>query len=175
MKIINKTKLDTRQLKRIVCRAITESVRGGEPRRTKQLTIVIIYSKKWFSGYAYYNGFDMTLRIPRQDGFEINDSKEFAQLVMHEYDHIIGYRHKQMGGRHIGHNGYNVDWVTDDYNVALKERKVKVKPDIKEVRYQRVVKTLKRKQTQIKRLETSIKKLLRKQRYYENKKGIEIN
>lgn len=173
MRIKNKTDLDTRQLKKIICRAITEVVKSGEERRTKRLRVEVVYSRNHaFSGYAYYNGTYILLRLPKLQSYCLPNCVAVAKLVMHEYDHVLGYRHKETG-RYLDSVEYNTEWVTAEYPISAEEPQVKPKTDIKEVRYQRVLRALKRKQTQAKRLDTSIKKLLHKKKYYEGKKAIE--
>jgi hypothetical protein len=162
MKIDNRTHYVTSDLKAFILRGIKESVKSGEDNRTQMLTVKVVYSRnrEWggygYSGYAFYNGRFMRVRVPKI----AIDMEQFARLVMHEYDHIVGYRHKQMDGQ------YDTAWVKD-YEIRIQAPKVKEKIDVRAVRYERTKKLLEKKQTQMKRLQTSIKKYSKKIKYYE--------
>jgi hypothetical protein len=174
MIIQNQTHFVTSDLKSFILRAIKESIKEGEDSRTKRLTVKVVYSKnrEWggagYSGYAYYNGYLMRLRIPR----ELKDKEAFARLVMHEYDHIVGYHHRQMDWV------YNTAWV-NGYEIRIQPPKVKEKIDVRLVRYERTKKLLKEKQTQMKRVQTLIKKYAKRVKYYEKmltaKGSVEVN
>jgi len=106
MRIKNRTHYITRDLKRIMTECARRASRSGEEKRTRRLIVEIGYAKRYgYSGYAYYSGTYMMLRIPR----DINNfnSKMFARLFYHEYDHILGYRHNEIGGRYITSGDYN--------------------------------------------------------------------
>jgi len=166
MKIENHTHYVTIDLKSFIVRAIKESIKAGEDNRTQNLTVKIVHSKgtlyddpvERYTGYAYYNGRFMRLRVPKQ----INDKERFAYVVMHEYDHILGYKHRQMD------RNYNTAWVSA-YEFRVKEPKVKVKEkvDIRLVRYEHTQKLLQKKQIQLKRLQASIRKYTKRMKYYE--------
>jgi len=160
MKIDNHTHYVTSDLKSFILRGIKESVKAGEDNRSERLTVKIIYSRgrifQRHTGYAYLNGTFMCLRIPK----EFLKKESFARLVMHEYDHVIGYRHRQMDWN------YNIEW-SNDYEIRVQVSAVKEKIDIQMVRYERTKKLLKEKQTQLKRLQTSIRKYTKRVKYYE--------
>lgn len=162
MKIKNHTHFVTADIKRFILRAIKESIKAGEDNQTKNLMVDIVYSKNTFvetySGYAYYNGRFMRLRVPKQ----ITDKEGFAYVVMHEYDHILGYKHRQMD------RNYNIAWVKNyEIRVQIPKVKVKEKVDVRVIRYERTKKLLAKKETQLKRLHNSIKKYSKRLKYYE--------
>ncbi len=162
MKIKNYTHYVTSDLKSFIVRAIKEIVKAGEDNRTKRLMAKIVYSRnrEWggegYSGYAYYNGNFMLLRVPRQ----MTDKGRFAFVVMHEYDHVLGYKHRQMD------RNYNTSWV-GEYEIRVQQPKAKEKPDVRLVRYERTKKLLEKKESQLKRLQNSIKKYGKRLKYYE--------
>lgn len=108
MKIKNNTHFNTFQIKTFIRKCVKQAIRDGESDCTKYLTVEIGYSHGNYSGYAYINGTYMYLRVPK---IQELDKRLFAFIVLHEYDHILGYRHKVMG-RH------NID--TYDFSFAKK-------------------------------------------------------
>jgi hypothetical protein len=107
MKLINKTKYDTRTVRSILAavhvagaavRVGNRNARhDGKLRTWKSLTITLTYnSTHWgrqYSGYAYFHGHESTLRVPKGK----LDVEKFAALWQHELAHLYGIRHKDMG------------------------------------------------------------------------------
>jgi len=181
MKITNKTNWDTLDLKKILTRALDEDDRvEGRYKHRNCLGVTISYSKGhpgWvirhykrkgkelparevYSGYAWVNGTNMGLRVPREK-FNV---KHFVRVFIHEMSHVRGFRsHRTIGTV----EDEELRW-TRDYSVNQKEIKVKPKPDLQMRRYKRVLEMLKAKKSQLKRLQNQIKKWNQKRKYYEN-------
>ena len=181
MKIINKTDWETEDLKKILTRALNEDDKiEGKYRYRSQLKVEIVYSKgprrwvveyykkhdldlperKWYSGYAYYNGNLMRLRVPKKEISKVLLSKIF----IHEMGHIRGFRHSGMG-RWLD---IETSWIDDDkYQIKKKEIREKPKEDLRLKRYKHVIEMINQKEKLLKRLRNQIKKWNAKKRYYE--------
>lgn len=181
MKVTNKTNWRTSDLKRILVRALNEDDKvEGLYNYRNRLKIIIVYSKghpgwviksykregkdlptrELYSGYAWIRGSEMRLRIPR----EIFNVKRFVKLFIHEMSHIRGIRSHRMIG---AVKDSDLEW-TKNYSVKQKGIKIKQKADLQLKRYEHVLAALKIKKTQLKRLQSQIKKWTQKKRYYES-------
>jgi len=182
MKIINKTNWRTDDLKKLLTAAFNEDDRvEGKYKYRDRLRIEIVYSKgprRWvveaykkrnlelpvrrlYSGYAFYNGNFMKLRIPK----EKIDKEILVKIFIHEAGHIRGFRHSGMR-RWID---IEASWAKDDkYQMRQKETKVKPKVDLQLKRYEHILTLLKDKKSQLKRLQNQIKKWNQKRKYYES-------
>lgn len=180
MKVINKTHWNTSDLKRVLVKALNEDDKiEGRYKHRSYLRITIVYSKGWpswvikhyqkqnkelpirkvYSGSAWVNGTVMGLRVPREK-FNV---EHFVEVFIHEMSHIRGIRsHRAIGTV----EDEDLVW-TRDYSVRQKEIKVKPKPDLQMRRYEHVLKMLKDKKSQLRRLQNQIKKWNAKRRYYE--------
>jgi len=153
MKIDNRTDWDTRALKTIACRV----ARGEfEQRRLDRFVLHVIYGKgnAWrsrgpYSGYAYRNSRDATVRVPRPAIIRRSrkfgsvatstatfNGKAFAYVVVHEMAHAIrGLTHKQMGNGWRG-EGPVYDWAAT-VKVEPRIPVAKPKPTLSEKREER--------------------------------------
>jgi len=181
MKIINKTDWKTEDLKRILTKALNEDDKiEGRYRYRSQLEIEIVYSKgprKWvvesykrrnleipehwlYSGYAYFNGNLMRLRIPKEKIKKVI----LAKIFIHEMGHIRGYRHSGMGRW----TEIDVPWIKDDeYQIRKKEVNKKPREDLQLKRYNHVIEMIREKEKILKRLRNQIRKWNQKRKYYE--------
>jgi len=180
MKIINRTKWDTLDLKKILTKALHEEEKiEGRLSNKGYLEVEIISAGKWnkkfieyfksknrdipevrkaYSGYAYINGDYMKLRLPDTN----IDTDKLAKLFIHELKHIRGFRHKDM----ISYIEYNTNWAKD-YIINLKAKIKKPKEDLQIKRYKHVLEMYTKKVNQLKRLKNQIKKWESKKKYYE--------
>ena len=181
MRIINKTDWKTADLKKILTRALNEDDKiEGKYLYRNRLEIEIVYSKgprKWvvesykkrnlempehwlYSGYAYYSGNLMRLRVPKR---EISKAL-LAKMFIHEMGHIRGHKHSGMG------RWLDIEtlWIEDDeYQIKKKEIKGKPREDLQLKRYNHVIEMIKQKEKILKRLRNQIKKWNAKKRYYQ--------
>ncbi len=132
MKVVNKTKWNTRDLKRIFVSALNENNKvEGKYFYDSTLTVEVVYSnglgkdtasfykhynikpKLRYTGCAYLNRPWMRLRIPRENV----EPKRLARVFIHELDHVRGYRHPQM----LKSRDVDVSWLNDNkYPVRIK-------------------------------------------------------
>lgn len=179
MIIVNKTHWDTDNLRKILIKALNDDdIIESKYQYRSGLKIVIVYSKghsSWaiknygglklaprelYSGYAWLNGSEMRLRVPR----EIFNVKRFVKLFIHEMSHIRGIRSHRMIGTV---KSKDLEW-TKNYLVKREKIKIKTKVDLQTKRYEHVLAALKIKKTQLKRLQNQIKKWTQKRKYYES-------
>ena len=111
MKIENKTKWDTKDLRKVFKLALNADNKI-EGRFNKHLTVIVKYRNirqivknqirlgywtpnetYYYKGCAYYNIGWMRISLPKEN---INP-KIVAQVFIHELEHCRGFRHNQMG------------------------------------------------------------------------------
>ena len=185
MKVVNKTKWNTADLKKIFVEAKRLYKKDtGETHGRKKLVIEVIYcTSRPYSGIAYIGGtclhsWDMKLRLPRETEDKKLDCNTVAWIFTHEYEHILGYRHPQMGK--IRWDDSMFDWAKN-YTVGLEPIKEKPKRDLKNERYLKACKKVEEKIRKLKRLKNELKKWDAKKKYYEKnlamaaQNGKEIN
>lgn len=185
MKLDNQTEWDTKELKEL-CKAV---MKHEEISQTRQYIKVIYkkrtgYSEERYGGYAYYNRKWVKMTVPRpqvrkqvvsEDGstkiaevpHEFN-AERFAQVLTHELGHNRGLRHKDMPYS----NRLDCKYVKD-FKVGLAKPKKKPKRDLKQERYDKVLKQIKSWETKKKRAENALKKYNTKKKYYE--RTMELN
>ena len=185
MKIINKTNWQTLDLKRILTKALNEDDKiEGKCKNSKYLEVEIVdcpKSPKWviehykkcgmgfpqgrraYTGNAFLNGYNMKMRLPENE----IDKRKLVKLFRHELTHIRGYKHNKMiywlSDNDIG------NWMDSDINYPIRQKENKTKPkvDLQTKRYEHVMRILKAKKSQLKRLQNQIKKWSHKRKYYE--------
>lgn len=178
MKINNKTKYDTRFLRKIftACEKhifATYLVHG----ESKHRHVTIKTHKKGTStvgGYAWYNSWSVVITLPPPISTLYGNTKRentinarrVAQVYLHEIGHNIGLKHKQMKPS----TKINVDWLPDEI-VPLKSEKIKPKIDIVEIRAKKTQAKLSEWQRKLKRAKTYVKKYQAKVKYYERKRA----
>jgi hypothetical protein len=169
MKIINKTKFTTNSLSSIFHTALRsdEKIEGRMMYWQKQkLTIEVVHThtSRHVSGYAYYNGIYMRLRLPKNSLlFNV------VWLFLHELSHIRGAHHNKMSDVILKNMANDIVIANPELVLNAKSPPVK-KISIKSpqlIRYEHAKKMLAQKESAIIRLKRSIVKWGRKVRYYE--------
>ena len=138
--------------------------------------------ERCFSGHASYSFPAITITVPAPRGYAYRqdsdgrcykvwqdpitfNSERFAQVLIHEIDHTLGLRHRDM----IKSSEIDASWAR---NFVVRPKPPKPEPAIEQVvrkRYELVLERIKRNETRLKRIKTSLKKLHRRKRYYERK------
>lgn len=94
MKVVNDTRFDTRELRRILCAVHRdESRKRGKMHRWRDLAVTVSYAKRGnrgYTGHAYFSGWRAHLSIPRGTA----NRAEVAALWHHELLHLYGLRHR---------------------------------------------------------------------------------
>ena len=159
MRIENRTRYDTRDLKKIFSECCK---RWGYP-TNKEITVKYRrrhISNNGVSGYAWFN----TRRIVIIVGSRELDTERLAQVFLHECQHNAGVReHKDMKSS----GSIDCEWAKE-MTVRIVEPKA-VKKDIVKERYERVKKLLCKHTATFKREQRLVRKYHEKVRYYEKK------
>jgi hypothetical protein len=203
MRVINKTRYDTRTLRSIFC-----AVHGDMARKLdtwQHLCVTIVYSRRRrrhrfneetqkiehyldsggptnMNGNAAYSGYRMRLRVPRT---QVN-TLWLAKLFHHEILHNYGKRHSEYP-THLdrkfwatGAEGYR--WIIAKHEIPElmdeppEEPKVKAKPTKEEKQSEAVTRLIARRKawvTKAKRAATALAKIDKSLRYYQGQ-GIEV-
>ena len=165
MKIINKTKWNTMDLRKIFCKCLKEDEKTeGKLYQKNRLTIHVHYAKqnRGCSGHATYNGIWIQINIPKNMGEKLVEN--VCYVFLHELQHTRGYHHGRFSEvvlRDIAKA------IAPNYNLTQKTEMKKEKPDIQRIRYDRAIANLKRAETRFKRAKTIYKKWTQKVKYYE--------
>lgn len=174
MRINNKTKWNTRQLRSLLCEALrrNEKVEGKlDSWKRKHLTVdcVPARNKRWCSGRAVLNGTWMKIRIPSVP-FD-NQQKEIAWVFIHELYHNRGHHHSNIGQMRHRPNWNEPqpewDWAMS-YPLNLMLPVAKPKKDVQLVRFTHVQKMVAKKKQQLRRIQGQLNRWLAKERYYIN-------
>lgn len=180
MKIINKTKWDTRHL-----RAFISEVMKRSPEHIKRKFIHRNYRKRLvcefgynrggnrFGGYvtgrAYLNSFSMRIMV----GSQKVDKVDLAKVVAHELAHTLGYTHEDMKGNPLFVRDHGARYRelyawAETLPLDLVAPTVKLKgAELQELRYHRAQAAIGRWTAKLKRAQIALKKLTRQERYYE--------
>jgi len=179
MKIINKTKYVTKDLRKLFFECIKVYFKMSKEKKTN-LHIEITYSKprSWHSeeykervkyrGCARLNGSLMWLRLPPD---EIKDIKWLVRLFLHEYEHNLGYGHNATSDFKDGYG--DLTW-SDSFKIRTKEKKVVTIEDKIQKKYIKALDKLEQKKKLLKRTQNSIKKWQKKVNYYLKKQELQI-
>ena len=132
MKMVNKTNLNTKQLKAFVRQvAIHESM---SPADIKQLQVFVVYRKRssnwrenYVTGYAYYNTPKMYLKFVKG---VMPDKVQMAKTVAHELVHTQGVHHgKAMNNKWYGWaEGWQEHWAWANELILTMNASKDVKP-----------------------------------------------
>jgi hypothetical protein len=165
MKIINKTKYDTKDLRKVFTETLkrNEKFEGKLPQKKK----LIVYVKSsrgsnHVSGRAPYNGYWIKIFLPKENP----SLEQIAAVFDHEVYHLRGYHHNAIGRFLKPNYKEEFAWAAC-YPIKDKQEKKKVKNNLKEQRYQKVLAKIEEKQKAIKRLQNQLKKYILKKKYYE--------
>ena len=180
MKIRNKTKYNTADLKKIFL-ASARKVRTGKYIRKKLIVDVVNYQRRaskatYSGGWALINigTFEYDKKNIWKKNRRVLNVREIAWVACHEFLHSKGLSHRRINARYpyFGHwSDFNADedrmaWA-DKFELRLKEVKIKPKKDLQMVRYQKVVAKVKEYTTKAKRVQNILSKYKAKQRRYE--------
>lgn len=145
--MINKSQYRTRDLKKILTFALkcwwkrVEQERSLFNKTALQTLRVEVYNRKNGPCTASINGYNLSLNLWHQDLSEEENKKKLAWIIRHEIHHLNGMEHKSMRGSYYLHwpkEFIREDWILG-FPLRLKEVRERVKIDIKELRYQKVV------------------------------------
>lgn len=191
MKITNSTDWNTKELRQLI---LATTKKEGQ---TKTKTVRVIY-KKHSSNYEGYRdhiggwagvfGSNVLMTVPRLvearrvvglDGSSHQTIeavefpvKTFVQVLVHEFAHNRGLQHSDMRPS----KDYDASWAKGfKVTQEIKSAKPKEKRNIILERYTLTVKRLKKKEQKLKRLQNTIKKLIKLKKYYEDKSVGGIN
>src|SRR3990167_1214000 len=173
MKIINKSKYQTIDLKRCIIHLLKkEWKRYYEKSYPRKQAYCEVYSRNvGLGGQASLNGYWMRINIHHWDLTTTEGRKKMAVVLHHEIMHLNGYQHRDMCNKHMGHVERDKElqtWI-DKFEIRLKPIKQKKVIDIVDLRYQRALINLKRSSSKLKRAKTIFSKWQTKVRYYEKK------
>lgn len=188
MKLIikNETDYSTRDLRKLVLRAIKAEADFPKDWKWDRYVVRIAYSRRaGISGYGYYNSRNFCLKLPRpkmlvlrvnqqQYPYELSPESitRLAQVAIHEIGHNLGLRHAEM----IDSSKIDVSWAAG-LRVQLNMKPAQARIPGQDKRRQNAEKREAKARAHVDRLEREIKrkqKLLRKWknkvRYYDRKK-----
>ena len=161
MKLINNSKWDTNDLRRLIYANIIKA--GMSIRRKIEVSTThsnSIHELRNYSGRAGLNTNWINLTVPKPD--KTFNPIIFSQVLQHELAHNRGLRHKEM----LDWWTINQDWAKDFIVNPKIEKPIKPKTQIKE---ENAIKMFKIYQTKLKRTKTILKKWERKVKYYQKK------
>jgi len=105
-RIVNNTQYDSRVLRRLVAWCIRHA---GAEGRTRKVTFNYTRQDRGCSGYAWLNGSSVVMRLIKGT----TDGTNAAQVLLHEIDHNLGLKHKDMVPSHtIALPGFPDDLLT---------------------------------------------------------------
>ena len=153
MKIINRTKWNTKDLKSLSNLVIKKV--GSETR------LIYILPSRNFHGKGRLFGNIVWIYVPTRmnvlgsDGRNTQnefDVKIFSQILEHEAEHNLGLNHKEMGNCYQKNVDYTLGFI-----VRPKEIKEKPKRNLKEERYKKALMKRKEIESKLKRYKISLK------------------
>jgi len=166
MKVVNKTKWNTMDLRKIFCRCLKKDEKAeGKLYQRKRLTVHVHARRQnrgVCSGEATYNGIWIQINIPKDMNERLIES--ICYVFLHELQHTRGYHHGQFS-EIVLRDMAKV--IAPDYTLTKTIEVKKEAPDIQQIRYDRAVINLKKAETRFKRAKTIYKKWTLKVKYYE--------
>lgn len=166
MRIVNKTKYDTRDLRKLFCEALRRNEKiEGKLLCKHRLDVWVVYSREDVSGQGRYSGGWIKIRLPHSNLNPVH----IAYVFEHEVQHNRGFRHNRYDPT------LSYCWTKDlsrwewakDYQIREKQPRVKPKQDLQLKRYAHTKEMVEKKEKQLKRLQKQLKKWKQKERYYE--------
>jgi hypothetical protein len=175
MKIINRTKYDTNDLRKIsnLCMSKFRADEKGNSLLKSNYKVVFETHKAsggWVGGCAYYNSSWFTIKLPLEyKRTHLTFEQSIADVWFHEIGHCLGVRHNK---RHSSIEEPYQEWIkktiTSDYAVKEKVKLKRDKGDIIVKRFNAVVKNLEVAKTRFKRAKTLLRKWESKLKYYQS-------
>jgi len=175
MKFVNKTKWNTRDLRKLTLAILKHSGQS----KPESLTII---PRNRYGGLAtiraYKNWVRMYVLNPFKQGYSADnstcseairyrcipfDTQRYSQILIHEIGHNEGLRHREM----VNSTTINIPDSILKINIREIIQKNKVRQNIKEVRLEHAIKMLKLNRSKLQRAEKLVKKWSQKIKYYE--------
>jgi hypothetical protein len=176
MKIRNYSQYNTSDLRKILNYALShwwyrfdkkDSMTG---KKLSRFLVVEIYNRKNGPCTASYNGYSLNLNLWNRDLNDLNNKRKFAWILRHEIEHLNGKHHKDMIGNYWnnfpGGEYIREKWV-DDFQIKLKEVKVKPVIDLQETRYSAALSYVEKWKHKVKVATNRLRKYQLKARRYE--------
>ena len=162
MKIVNRTRYSTRELRTVVCRAYALAAKTeGKLKRWRQVKFTVVpATQRACSGWAYLGGYNGRLRVPKR---EVAAAPLF-RLAWHEIMHLYGYTHRQF---QTYPTAAETDAAVSDSVLYEQQPKAKPKLDRQMIRFERTLAGIARWQSKLKRAQNALRELNRRKRYYE--------
>lgn len=194
MKLVNKTRYDSAQLRAILVAVHTEEAkRRGRLKTWDCLTVTVGYSKRRrrgeelihagdTSGYAYYHGGKARVGLPP----ETCTTAALAAVWLHELQHLYGIRHSEMSPAVLWCREDNLEpWIASAWSAAetgiLQERPEPVRVPLtteekaarldlrREKKIATLAESITRWEQKKRRAERALAKLRKQHRYFEGK------
>lgn len=176
MKVVNNTHWRTDHLKAILQRVAEVELESSKRRR---VIVTIDYSGRRHdssSGHAVLGGTRCTVRLPKGAAFDTTDETRslaeiklrFAKVASHEFAHLRGMGHEQMPSYYRWHGNWRdyIAWVVD-FALEVKPKRERKVVNVREQRYDNVIRLEKKWQSKLKLAQTKLRKLRTRRRYYE--------
>ncbi len=163
MKIENTTDYCTRTMRSLICAVHNHIAKTeGKYKRWRHLRVAIkpTRQQRGASGHAYYYGTYMQVNVTKTQ-----NRHRFIQVVYHELMHIYGYRHGNFSD--VSYAEIESVFGPDADLPKTTDRPAKPRPDIRLVRYKRLVSRQQAWQAKLRRAQNALKKLKGQVRYYE--------
>jgi hypothetical protein len=162
MQVENKTKYDTRYLKRLFIACDKHEGAHITSKRMRGRKVWVKPGRSRIHGAAWLHSTSIVMSLPAKEP----SARKIAQIYIHELGHNLGLNHKHMM------NWWEIDvsWWPDEC-VPLKAKKITAveKPNIVEVRAAKAQKKLDEWTKKLNRAKTFVKKYRTKVRYYERR------
>jgi len=165
MKVVNKTKWNTMDLRKIFCRCLKEDEKAEGKLYQKKRLIVHVHTARqdrYCSGRASYNGTWIQMNILKN--MNERSVENICYVFLHELQHTRGYHHGQFSGVVLRDMA---KVIAPGYVLTEKINIKKEKPDVQQIRYNRAVTNFGKAETRLKRAKTIYKKWAQKVKYYE--------
>lgn len=169
MRVINKTKWRTDQLKAIAQRVAKDEL---DPEKAKRITITFVSTRPKYGARAYSSGYCSYLggnNIIVRLHHTLQNKTDLGMVLAHEMAHARGMNHKQMRNapryNRVGNYREVYAWA-EAMPLEVKPKRAKAPVDIQAVRHKRILAATKRWETKLKRAQTALKKLRAQDRYY---------
>ena len=173
----NDTNWNGRDLRRLLVAGLrSQGVIGQKAPWYRGGRIDVTYRRaSYVGGYGYYNSARLALKIPHAwKGERLTGDRltRVAQVLIHEVQHTLGFRHKDMAPWHR----YPVKWAR---GIEVKWNEPRPKPAVSAAmraqetvakRAEHAEKMLKRAETRLKRAKTLRDKWAKKVRYYNKRR-----
>lgn len=177
MRIVNKTKWNTKQLRTIFTKCLQEIRKTEDIKWWRKLTVHVVWHRSWWvGGYAYYNSTLLIMKMPRKSFTEpVRDGLDFTQAVadtfIHEFGHCFGIKHgpSRKTIEHVYRDWIKATFSNETYPLSLDKAEKVMKENVIVKRYNQAMANCTRAATRVKRAKTIFEKWTRKVKYYETK------